>query len=91
VATFFPFQTTYYLNGHSFIEQELNRANIAFRTNDNAFLAVDNVFLEWVNNKLAKAEALAICEKGGATWAVFAGEGFKPPPSEEYVRERIEP
>jgi hypothetical protein len=30
VATFFPFQTTYYLNGHSFIEQELNRANIAF-------------------------------------------------------------
>ena len=31
VATFFPFQTTYYLNGHSFIEQELNRANIGFR------------------------------------------------------------
>jgi hypothetical protein len=26
VASFFPFQTTYYLNGHSFIEQELNRA-----------------------------------------------------------------
>jgi len=31
VATFLPFQTTYYLNGHSFIEQELNRANIGFR------------------------------------------------------------
>jgi hypothetical protein len=43
VATFFPFQATYYLNGHSFIEQELNRANIAFRKNDNAFLTVDNV------------------------------------------------
>jgi hypothetical protein len=28
VATFFPFQATYYLNGHSFIEQELNRAKI---------------------------------------------------------------
>ena len=28
VATFFPFQTTYYLNGHSFIEQELNRAQV---------------------------------------------------------------
>ena len=43
VASFFPFQTTYYLNGHSFIEQELNRAEIGFRKNDNAFLAVDDV------------------------------------------------
>ena len=43
VASFFPFQTTYYLNGHSFIEQELNRARIGFRKNDNAFLAVDDV------------------------------------------------
>src|SRR5271166_3136604 len=31
VASFFPFQTTYYLNGHSFIEQELTRAQIGFR------------------------------------------------------------
>jgi len=29
VATFFPFQATYYLNGHSFIEQELNRLESA--------------------------------------------------------------
>jgi hypothetical protein len=43
VASFFPFQTTYYLNGHSFIEQELNRAQIGFRKTDNAFLAVDDV------------------------------------------------
>jgi hypothetical protein len=43
VATFFPFQTTYYLNGHNFIEQELNRAQVGFRKNDNAFLAVDDV------------------------------------------------
>ena len=43
VASFFPFQTTYYLNGHSFIEQELNRNRIGFRKNDNAFLAVDDV------------------------------------------------
>ena len=43
VASFFPFQTTYYLNGHSFIEQELNRARVGFRKNDNAFLAVDDV------------------------------------------------
>src|SRR5208337_106411 len=43
VASFFPFQTTYYLNGHSFIEQELKRAGIGFRKHDNAFLAVDDV------------------------------------------------
>jgi hypothetical protein len=42
VASFFPFQTTYYLNGHSFIEQELNRAGVGFRKTDDAFLAVDD-------------------------------------------------
>ena len=40
VGSFFPFQTAYYLNGHSFIEQELKRAGIGFRKRDNAFLAV---------------------------------------------------
>jgi hypothetical protein len=28
------------LNGHSYIENELNRRGIGFRKNDNAFLAV---------------------------------------------------
>src|SRR6202035_4487374 len=43
VASVFPFQTTDYLNGHSFIEHELKRAQIGFRKTDNAFLAVDDV------------------------------------------------
>jgi hypothetical protein len=43
VASFFPFHTTYWLNGHSFIEQELKRKQIGFHKNDNAFLAVDSV------------------------------------------------
>jgi hypothetical protein len=43
VASFFPFHATYWLNGHSFIEQELKRRQIGFRKNDNAFLAVDDV------------------------------------------------
>jgi len=43
VASFFPFHATYWLNGHSFIERELRRAAIAFRKDDNAFLAVDDV------------------------------------------------
>jgi hypothetical protein len=42
VASFFPFHATYWLNGHSFIEQELKRRQIAFQKNDNAFLAVDD-------------------------------------------------
>jgi hypothetical protein len=43
LATFFPFHATYWLNGHSFLEQELNRKRIGFRKNDNALLAVDDV------------------------------------------------
>jgi hypothetical protein len=43
VASFFPFHATYWINGHSFMEQELNRKQIGFHKNDNAFLAVDNV------------------------------------------------
>jgi hypothetical protein len=42
VASFFPFHATYWLNGHSFIERELQRAGIGFHKNDNAFLAVDD-------------------------------------------------
>jgi hypothetical protein len=43
LATFFPFQATYYLNGHNFIERELNRGRVRFRKNDNAFLSVSDV------------------------------------------------
>jgi len=43
VASFFPFHATYWLNGHSFIEQELQRTHIGFHKNDNAFLALDDV------------------------------------------------
>ena len=56
VATFFPFQTTYWLNGHSFIEQELKRAKIGFRKNDNAFLAVaDAAALQAAADRLSPA------------------------------------
>jgi hypothetical protein len=39
-ASFFPFQTTYWLNGHSFMEKVLQQKGVSFRKNDNAFLAV---------------------------------------------------
>src|SRR6202165_5091837 len=43
VASFFPFHATYWLNGHSFMEQELKRDKVGFHKNDNAFLEVDDV------------------------------------------------
>jgi hypothetical protein len=39
VGSFLPFQITYYLNGHHYIERELLRRKIEFRKNDNAFLS----------------------------------------------------
>jgi hypothetical protein len=43
MASFFPFHATYWLNGHSFMEQEMKRQQIGFQKSDNAFLAVDDV------------------------------------------------
>ena len=43
VASFFPFQATYYLNGHNFIERELKRGKVTYRRNDNAFLKASDV------------------------------------------------
>jgi len=40
VGSFLPFSITYYLNGHHFIEDQLRRAGVQFRKNDNAFLWV---------------------------------------------------
>ncbi len=56
VGSFFPFQATYYLNGHSFIEQELKRAQVDFRKHDNAFLAVaDPAALQAAADRLTPA------------------------------------
>jgi hypothetical protein len=43
VASFFPFHATYWLNGHSFMERELQRNHVGFHKNDNALLAADDV------------------------------------------------
>ena len=43
VATYLPFNVTCYLNGHSFIAQELSRQSIHFQKDDNAFLGVANL------------------------------------------------
>src|SRR6266508_1792114 len=43
VGTFLPFTLACFLNGHAFLAQELTRAGVGFRKDDNAFLAVDDV------------------------------------------------
>src|SRR5438445_348437 len=40
VGTYLPFLIFYYVNGHHYIENELKRAKVAYRKNDNAFLWV---------------------------------------------------
>ena len=56
VGTYLPFQTTYYLNGHNFIEIELRRQAVAFRKDDNAFLSTsDPKALQAAADKLSAA------------------------------------
>jgi hypothetical protein len=43
VGTFLPFTLAVFLNGHSFLAQELTRLGVGFRKDDNAFLAVADV------------------------------------------------
>ena len=75
VASFFPFRTSYYLNGHSFIEQELKRAQIGFRKTDNAFLAVDDVVaLQAAADKLSPH----IIRKRLDYWTLILGPKFSP-------------
>ena len=69
VASFFPFHATYWLNGHSFIEQELKRRQIGFRKNDNAFLAVDSVAeLQAAADRLS-AEIICLADTGAPAGA----------------------
>jgi hypothetical protein len=73
VASFFPFHATYWLNGHSFIERELDRAGIAFRKDDNAFLAVDDVTaLQAAADRLSPA----IIRKQLDYWTLILGPKF---------------
>jgi hypothetical protein len=75
VASFFPFQTTCYLNGHSFIERELTRAQIGFRKNDNAFLAVDDVTaLQAAADRLSRTSSANGLTTGPWCW----GRSFRP-------------
>jgi hypothetical protein len=73
VGSFLPFSITYYLNGHHFIEQQLRRAGVEFRKDDNAFL--------WVADaKALQAAADALSAKIIRTrleyWTLVVGPKF---------------
>jgi hypothetical protein len=73
VASFFPFHATYWLNGHSFMERELQRSGTGFQKNDNAFLAVDDVAaLQAAADRLSPA----IIRKQLDYWTFLLGPKF---------------
>ena len=73
VASFFPFHATYWLNGHSFIQREMERAGIGFHKNDNAFLAVDDVAaLQAAADRLSPA----LISKQLDYWTLILGPKF---------------
>jgi len=72
-ASFFPFQTTYYLNGHNFIAKELGREKVSFRKNDNAFLAVsDPVALQAAADRFTSE----VIRKRLEYWTLILGPKF---------------
>src|SRR6202140_4844128 len=73
VGSFLPFQATYYLNGHSFIEQELKKAQVAFRKTENAFVAIDDVaVLQAAADRLSPQ----IIQKQLDYWTLILGPKF---------------
>ena len=73
LGTFIPFEASYYLNGHSYVAQELARQGVAFRQDDNAFVGVEDV---------AKLQAVAdalggeVIEKRLEHWTFLLGPKF---------------
>ena len=73
VATFLPFQTTYYLNGHSYMERELKRNKLVFRKDDNAFVSVaDPEQLQAAADRLSPE----IIQKALDYWTLIVGPKF---------------
>ena len=73
VGTYLPFQTTYYLNGHNFMEIELRRQGVTFRKDDNAFLwTSDAKALQAAADKLSAS----IIEKRLNYWTWLLGPKF---------------
>src|SRR5438067_11027477 len=75
VASYFPFNVTCYLNGHSFVAQELSRAGVRFRKVDNAFMGVADVAaLQAAADRLSPA----VLQRRCAYWVRRLAPTFNP-------------
>ena len=75
IATYLPFSVTCYLNGHSFIAQELRRAGVAFTQDDNAIIAVADVAaLQAAADRLTPA----LLEQRCTVWTARLAPRFSP-------------
>lgn len=73
IGTFIPFEASYYLNGHNYIERELIRRGVSFHKNDNAFVeTADPMALQ------AAADGFApdIIQKRLNYWTIALGPKF---------------
>jgi len=86
VGSFFPFNTTYWLNGHSYIETELLKRNIDFKKDDNAFLNVDNA-LEL--QKIADSLSPEIIQRRLDYWTLAIGPKFSKKERQAMKMERL--
>jgi hypothetical protein len=73
MGTFIPFEASYYLNGHSFVEQELRKQGVGFRKDDNAFVAVDDAE---ALQKAADSLSGEVIQKRLNYWTVMLGPKF---------------
>ena len=73
VGTYLPFLTTYYLNGHNWIENQLKEKGVTFRKDDNAFVSVaDPVELQ----KAADSLTAEVIRKRLDRWTLLVGPKF---------------
>ncbi len=76
MGTFIPFEASYYLNGHSYIERELRRRGVGFRKEDNAFVSVEDPTPGALQAKRPDGLSGEIIQKRLIYWTVLLGPKF---------------
>jgi hypothetical protein len=73
MGTFLPFEASYWVNGHSFIERQLERQGVKFDKRDNAFVSVEDVVKL---QKAADAMSGEVIRKRLDYWTFVLGPKF---------------
>ena len=80
VGSFLPFQTRYWINGHSFIAGELQRQGLRFHKDDNAFLSVsDPEALQATADRLSPRSSASAWTTGLWSWVPSSPRRSGPP------------